>query len=81
MVFIENKNIAPPKKCHLPVAKPKPAVHNGGINAVAIATPDIVVIAFERLLNAIIKAKPPAKAIITSRTSGAVLAINSGVSF
>ena len=29
------------KNLKLPVAKPKPAVHNGGIRAVAMATPGI----------------------------------------
>ena len=39
MVLMVNKNIAPKKYPKLPVARPYPAVHKGGIKAVAIATP------------------------------------------
>ena len=38
-VFIINKYIAPTENAILPVAKPNPTVHKGGIKAVAIATP------------------------------------------
>jgi len=43
-------------------------VHNGGIKAVAIATPGTMVIAALLLLDAeaIIPAKPPKKAMLTS---------------
>ena len=34
--------MAPRKQLRLPVARPKPAVHNGGIRAVAMATPEKV---------------------------------------
>ncbi len=56
-------------------------MQRGGINAVAIATPAIVFIDLFLLLKATIKANPPDNAIITSLTSGNVLASNSGVSF
>ena len=65
----------------MPIASPYPAVHSGGIKAVAMATPAMVFVCLLRLLMAIIKAKPPAMAINTSRTSGDVLAKSSGVSF
>ena len=55
-------------------------MQSGGIKAVAIATPAIVLVCLLLLLIAIINANPPAIAIKTSRTSGAVLANNSGVS-
>src|SRR5690606_25735803 len=58
-------------------AKPNPAVHNGGIKAVAIATPNITLATVPRLALAITRAIPPKKAIRTSRISGAVRASNS----
>jgi len=79
MVLMVNKNIAPKKKLKLPVAKPYPAVHKGGINAVAMATPATVFVCGEGRLIATINAKPPQIAINTSRTSGLVLAKISGV--
>ena len=77
IVFIVNKYIAPPKYIKSPWDKPYPAVHKGGINAVAIATPKITLAIVPFLVLAIIKAEPQKKAIRTSRISGCVLTINS----
>ena len=57
-------------------------MHNGGINAVAIATPGITVMAVDllRTVAAITPAKPPKKAINISNTCGLVLLNNSAVS-
>ena len=74
-----NRNIAPKKYSKLPTAKPYPAVHMGGISAVAMATPAMVFVISLRLLSDIIKAKPPAIAIKTSLKSGFVRASISGV--
>ena len=41
-VLIKNRYRAPNKKWKFRVASPKPAVHNGGIRAVAMATPGIM---------------------------------------
>ena len=79
MVLMVNKNIAPPKYLKFIVANPYPAVHRGGIKAVAMAIPAMVLVNSFFLLRAIIKASPPVMAIKTSRTSGCVLAIISGV--
>ena len=77
--LIMNKNIAPPKNVKLPTANPYPAGHRGGIKAVAMAIPAIVFVISLYLLKATIRVSPPAIAIITSLTSGFVLANNSGV--
>ncbi len=71
--------MAPAKNFQFQVAKPYPAVHNGGIKAVAMAIPAMVLVISRCLLNATINANPPAIAINTSRTSGWVLAKISGV--
>ena len=47
-----------------------PTVQRGGIRAVAMATPKITEAMVPFLVRAIIKAKPPKKAINTSRISG-----------
>ena len=52
-------------------------MHNGGIKAVAIATPKIAELKFSFLVLAIINAKPPKNAIKTSLISGLVLASSS----
>ena len=75
-----NKYIAPPANnnpCEPPFASPKPTVHNGGIKAVAMATPKITDAIVPFLVRAIINAKPPKKAINTSQISGCVRANNS----
>ena len=61
-------------------AKPKPTVHSGGIKAVAIATPKIAELIFSFFVFAIIRARPPKKAIKTSLISGLVLDNNSDIS-
>lgn len=63
--LIAYKNNAPKKNLKFPVAKPKPAVHSGGINAVAMATPGIG-LPFSTRVIAITPTKPPKKAISTS---------------
>ena len=73
MLLIKYKYNAPKKKYTLPVAIPKPAVHNGGIKAVAIATPGITLL-FSVLVIAIMPASPPKAAIKTSQIEGEVLA-------
>ena len=80
IVLIVNKYMAPPKYSQLPIARPYPAVHKGGINAVAMATPKITEAIVPFLVLAIIKAKPPKNAIRTSRISGRVLPNNSELS-
>ena len=60
----------------MPLARPKPAVQSGGINAVAIATPGMTLpLLFVEL--ATMPAKPPKKAISTSYTVGCVRASSS----
>src|SRR5690606_40419071 len=61
MVFMVNKYMAPPKYSKLPFASPKPAVHKGGIKAVAIATPKITDDIVPRFVRAIIRAREPKK--------------------
>ena len=51
---------------HLPFAMAYPQVHNGGIRAVAIATPGITVFALSILVCPMIPASPPKNAISTS---------------
>ena len=80
MVLMVNKFIAPPKNIQLPFARLYPAVHRGGIKAVAMATPKITEAIVPFFVRAIIKAKPPKKAITTSRISGFVLPKSSDVS-
>ena len=63
-----------------PFAKPYPAVHNGGIKAVAIATPKITEAMVPFLVLATISANPPKKAIKTSLISGLTLPSNSELS-
>ena len=75
--LIINKYIAPIENEAFPTAKPKPTVHKGGIRAVAIATPNITGDIVPFLVLAIIKDKPPKKAINTSLISGSVLDNNS----
>ena len=65
--------MAPNTKSEFPIASPYPTVHSGGINAVAIATPKITELIVPFFVLAIIKAKPPKKAIKTSLISGCVL--------
>ena len=65
--------MAPNTNTEFPVASPKPTVHSGGINAVAIATPKITELIVPFFVLAIINAKPPKKAINTSLISGFVL--------
>ena len=60
----------------MPVANPNPAVHSGGINAVAIATPGIT-LPFSLVATATIPARPPTKAMNTSYMVGEVRANNS----
>ena len=60
----------------MPVARPYPAVHKGGISAVAIATPEKTV-PFSFLHCSNIPAKPPNRAIMTSKIVGLVLARSS----
>ena len=64
----------------LPFASPYPAVHKGGIKAVAMATPKITEAIVPFFVFATIKAVPPKKAIKTSRISGLTLPNNSEVS-
>jgi hypothetical protein len=72
-----NKYSAPPTHNQLPCAREYPAVHSGGMSAVAIATPGTT---FEKLrrVSAMIPAQPPKKAINTSQRVGLVRASNSG---
>ncbi len=72
--------IAPPKNDQLWFARAYPAVHKGGISAVAMATPKITLAIVPFLVRAIINANPPKKAINTSRISGFVLPSSSDVS-
>ena len=58
------------------VASPYPAVHRGGIRAVAMATPGIT-LPFCLLLMATMPASPPNRAIITSYMVGLVRANSS----
>lgn len=60
------------KKSNCPLANPYPAVHKGGINAVAMATPGMALL-FSVRDAATIPAKPPKNAINTSKTVGDVL--------
>ena len=71
--FIKNKYPAPKNIFGCFVANPYPTVHNGGIRAVAIATPGITLLVLVRV-KPIIPAIPPVKAIITSHIVGLVLA-------
>ena len=59
-----------------PLANPKPAVHNGGINAVAMATPGMTLL-FSLREPARMPVKPPNKATNTSRNVGLVRANSS----
>ena len=63
--LIEYKYKAPAKNLKLKVASPNPAVHKGGISAVAIATPGIGFPFSTRVIE-IIPTIPPMKAIKTS---------------
>ena len=51
---------------NLPFAIEYPQVHNGGINAVAIATPGITVFVLSIFVCPMIPASPPKNAISTS---------------
>ena len=74
--LINSKYIAPVKKCIFPVANPKPAVHKGGINAVAMATP-LMTLKNPFFVKATIPASPPKKAMSTSKNVGDVRAKSS----
>ena len=76
MLLMENRYSAPAKYFRLPVASPKPAVHNGGMRAVAMATPEMTVPLSFRLIS-MIPAEPPNKAMNTSYIVGLVLVSNS----
>ena len=76
-VFIKNKYKALKANLKSAFDKKKPTVHRGGIKAVAIATPKITLAIVPLLALAITKAKPPKKAIKTSRISGDVRAKSS----
>ena len=65
VLLMTNRYRAPIKCAMLPQASPYPAVHSGGINAVAMATPEITV-PFSFLQSSRIPAKPPKEAISTS---------------
>ena len=54
-------------------------MQSGGISAVAIATPGMILFALSLFVCPTIPAMPPADAIITSKNDGAVLAISSDV--
>ena len=62
------------------MANPNPTVHSGGISAVAIATPKITLAMVPFFALAMTNAKPPKKAIKTSRISGFTRPNNSEVS-
>ena len=64
--LIKKRYPAPRSMSHLPFAIEYPQVHNGGINAVAIATPGITVFVLSILVCPIIPASPPKNAISTS---------------
>lgn len=66
------KYMAPKKNLKLPIANPYPAVHNGGISAVVIATPGIG-LPFSTLVVAITPTSPPKKAIKISYILSEVL--------
>lgn len=74
--FRINRYPAPRSMSHLPFAIEYPQVHNGGIRAVAIATPGITVFTLSSRVCPIIPAIPPKKAISTSKNVGDVLASN-----
>ena len=78
-VLMMNRYPAPRSMSHLPFAMEYPQVHNGGISAVAIATPGITVFALSCLVCPMIPASPPKKAMSTSKNVGPVLANNSAV--
>ena len=69
--------MAPAAYQGLPMARPKPTVHKGGISAVAMATPNITLAMVPFLARAMTNANPPKKAMSTSRISGLVRANNS----
>ncbi len=71
MVLVTKSKVAPPATSQRFIARPKPMVHNGGIKAVAMATPGRVA---ERLglVNAYAAANPPANAMSRSMGLGRV---------
>ena len=66
------------KYCQFPLASPYPAVHSGGMSAVAIATPGITLSKVLRVCP-IIPANPPNIAMNTSKIFGSVRANSSDV--
>ena len=74
-----NRYPAPRSISNLPFAIEYPQVHNGGIRAVAIATPGITVFALSSLVCPMIPASPPKNATSTSKNVGDVLAKSSTV--
>ena len=64
--FNINKYPAPRSMSNLPFAIAYPQVHNGGIKAVAIATPGITVFVLSILVSPMIPASPPKNAMSTS---------------
>src|SRR5512146_1542893 len=70
--LIKNKYRAPKNISMFLTASPYPAVHIGGIRAVAIATPGNAAVSFDLEL-ATMPAVPPKKAIRTSRRVGFIL--------
>lgn len=64
--FNINKYPAPRSMSNLPFAIAYPQVHNGGIKAVAIATPGITVFVLSILVCPMIPASPPKNAMSTS---------------